>query len=364
MRKEWQRLNPAPKPLSEPETKKLQEQVAKWSKQSASSTTIANYFITRFTLMDRPSDMARRQFVSSFLVTMLPEGLCLLEPENSKPDERVLRSCCMAKLLPISIWQFELNNLETEIIHPDAYYNSPIPSVPRSGRHQDMVFATEFERAGLWDQAWRAYASTIYTNNAPPWAWEPVTEKTCTYISPGTAPLWVKVAECAYKAGKKDLAMDYLMKAAVFGEDDLWESIKEKALCWSIKTIPDAIQEPIDEKVKCEALTKVVRLYARLNAHPRAFQLMDEYPKAFGDSLTQLRKQTEEQWLAVVKDVSRVSTKVVYYGCEVYPKGDPLKVRIPWAFSDEAVVSVRNKLKEPISKKSMTVSSKKVETDK
>jgi len=117
------------------------------------------------------------------------------------------------------------------------------------------------------------------------------------------------------------------MKAAVFGSDKLYEEAQETAKEWASETEPPA-PPPVDPKVKREALTRAVRLYAELNAHPRALALIEENKNAFEDP-DSLRKEIEEQWLAVVKGASRMATKVVLYGHEVYPNGDPLKVRIP-----------------------------------
>ena len=97
---------------------------------------------------------------------------------------------------------------------------------------------------------------------------------------------------------------------------------------------------------------------------------MDDYQDVLGDSFVGLKKKIEDDWINVIDDHKKLGhgvlliSKVLCYGQEVYPKGDPLKVRIPWAFSDEAVASVRNRLKESISREPMPASSKKIETDK
>ena len=101
--------------------------------------------------------------------------------------------------------------------------------------------------------------------------------------------------------------------------------------------------KPIDPAAKRKALTQAARLYAQLNAHPRALALIDANRDAFEDP-DKLRKEMERQWLAVCKDVSRAAEKVTLYGYEVYPGGDPLKVKIPWALSDEAMASVLKRL--------------------
>jgi hypothetical protein len=344
MHEEWKQLKSEKKSLSDAEARALRERAAQWSKQSPSSVAVANYLVVRFTMTETQQDTERRQIISSLPISMLPEGICLLiSRERDKEEKEWKWKQCLADLCPLSSWQRGRNNHDTSWNWPDYEH----PTVPGFNDLGMQRLATSFETVGLWDLAWRAYADFIYSNHAPPWGGDTVTE---TYISPTTGYLWIKIAECAYKADKKDIAMDYLMKAAVFGNDDLLKIVKEKVFLLSVNPVADVKQNYVDEKIKSQELKRVILLYTRLIAHPRAFQVMDEYPDAFGDSLDKLRKQTENDWLVVVKNSAQFAKKVVYYGQEVHPMGNPLKVRIPWTFSDEVVISVRNKLKEPLSK--------------
>lgn len=63
-----------------------------------------------------------------------------------------------------------------------------------------------------------------------------------------------------------------------------------------------------------------------------------------------LRAQVEGKWLQVVKRASVAAIKVTLYGYEVFPKGDPSKVLIPWALNDDLVKSLPAQLKEPVKK--------------
>jgi hypothetical protein len=202
-----------------------------------------------------------------------------------------------------------------------------------------LKIAAEFERGAMWDMAWRAYAEAIYAGYGPAWPDERARE---TWLSAEAAGHWSKAAACAQRAGKTHLAENYFVKAAVFGGDKTQETLKGVARRWSES--PTSHPAPVDDHTKREALTRIVDLYVEINAHPRALQVIDANGAVFDDPDT-LRKKVEDQWLAIVKDASRAAEKVVLYGHEVYPQGDPLKIRIPWAFSDEAVVSVRNRLK-------------------
>ena len=135
------------------------------------------------------------------------------------------------------------------------------------------------------------------------------------------------------------------MKAAVFGTERLYGEARATAEEWSAAARGEAIApQPVDPAVRRDALTRAVRLYAELNAHPRALALIERNWEAFTDP-DGLRKEIEDAWLVVVRDVSRQARKVTLYGHEVYPDGDPLNARIPWALSDEAMASVRKRLR-------------------
>jgi hypothetical protein len=361
MREEWIRLKSAETPLPEAEAKKLQECATKWSKQSKSASMMANYFVLRFASESEWLNPTSREMVSSFSIAMLPEGLVLLRTKKIKntwmADWRLNQ--CLAELLPVNpMWIRTLNGGFLDLKNENRV---PVMIISKyEGKEMLLKTATKFEKIGLWDLAWRTYAEAVYYD----------TKDFIFSISSETGPLWIKTAECAYRAGKKDLAMDYLMKAAIFGKDDLQKTVSEKVFLWSGNPSINPKDKTIDKEVKRQSLMKVVRLCAKLNAHPRAFQLMDDYQDVLGDSFVGLKKKIEDDWINVIDDHKKLGhgvlliSKVLCYGQEVYPKGDPLKVRIPWAFSDEAVASVRNRLKESISREPMPASSKKIETDK
>lgn len=273
-------------------------------------------------------------------IFLLPEMIAILmENSSDSRKKRNVLSEDLARLLPITVWRSE-QDAKKSMLHADV--DPPPPIVPKIDREIIMHIGDEFERAGEWDLAWRAHVESIYGSYSPAWPSENIEEG--TWVSEETAVYWERAAECAHKAGKAELGTNYLLKAAVFGGEKACGKVETISRKWSAAA-SETESRPIDEEVRRDALTKVVHLYAEINAHPRAFQLLDDYPEVFEDT-QRLRKEIEEQWIAVVKDASRVAKKVTLYGTEVYPSGDPLKVRIPWAFSDEAVGSVRDRLKQ------------------
>lgn len=335
----WRRIGP---PVSERALNAIVEaraNVQKYDEPSALGRAIIQYLIARLTVLSGEKDVAESQFVAASGAAMAVENvLGLFELHGDSGERRALYTGCLSDLLPVSSWRTQIDGGQSVF---DADIKPPRADVPATDRKKMLEAAASLEQAGLYDLAWRAYAEAVYASFSPAWIKEKLEE---TWLSPAPAEYWAKAAQCAYKAGKQELAWDYLTKAAVLGTDKLYEEAQATAKEWSaVAELRPTPAQPVDPNVKREALTKAVRLYAELNAHPRALALIEANRAVFEDP-DRLRKEIEEQWLAVVKDMSRAARKVTLYGYEVYPNGDPLKVRIPWALSDEAMASVRERL--------------------
>ncbi len=206
-----------------------------------------------------------------------------------------------------------------------------------------LEIAAEFDRAGEWDLAWRAYVEGICSSFSPD-ALSNIRVRN-TWLSADTVKYWIRAGECARQAGREELGESCLLNAAVFGGEEDYRKVGEILRKWAEEAQDEVEPEPVDEDVRREALTKIVHMYAQANAHPRAFQLFDDYPDVFENG-EKLRKEIEGQWLAVIKAMYGAASKVRVYGFEVFPNGDPLKVRVPWAFSDEAVRYAREVVQE------------------
>jgi hypothetical protein len=365
MRKEWKRLDSMQKSLSAADMQKIQDKAINWQKNSKPSSAIANYFVIRFIMTDDACKSDKLRLISSLPISMLPEGIDLIPLDKKDKNYKTylrLHLYCLAMLIPNSGWQAYCDCLDTAQLND---INPSPPSVPLNNNKVMLQIAVEFEHAMLWNLAWKAYANAIYSSYR-----SPLSDKYCGWISSTTGHLWLKTAECAYKAGQNDIALEYLMKVAVFGPDDLQEMVSEKFILWSSKENINNKTIVVDNVARRQALTNVVKLYMEINAHPYALQILNEY-KMCVDNPVNLQKQAENEWMAIIKhkvaaisDPHDLNNKIVFYGQEFYPKGNPVKIKIPWAFSDEAVASVRNRFKESISREPMPASSKKVETDK
>jgi hypothetical protein len=265
--------------------------------------------------------------------SMIVEGIALLmEASPNFKEKRALYTEMLADLLPISNWRSSADESKSDF--PPRYRRPRVPKLLRLYDKELRAIASEFERAGISDLAWRAHLEAIYSS-APPWTAE---SHVTNWLSEEVAENWRKVAESVRTAGKSELGTEFLFKAIVFGAESSLHENEKTRVKWST----GATIESVSKDVKSDALTKIVHLYAEINAHPRALKLLDDYPDSF-ENVKKLRKDIEEQWMAIVMRIKPGSAdaKVTLYGTEVFPHGDPLKVRIPWAFSDEAIRSAR-----------------------
>jgi hypothetical protein len=298
-----------------------------------------------------PINMKKRSWDSS--PQFLPEDIILLFPhiQQDIPAQKFAIQC-IGELLPISHLGMTYNRRIT-YRGKSRDKTNPIREILNVTSSDMMRVANLLRDAQFPSLALGVYVESGYMESSPPLLGKSFSD---TWLSPKAAVYWAKAAECARLAGKTELGWGYLMKAAVFGDEKTYQAALKTAKQWELedKNPPKKPNpKPVDPKVRREALTEVVRLYAKMNAHPRAWELIDAYPDAF-ENPKALKKEIQNEWLAVVKDVSRVAKKVVLYGQEVHPNGDPLKVKIPQAMSDEAIKKVNQKLKEFLSKQAET----------
>ena len=273
--------------------------------------------------------------------TAVESVLLLMQRSADKPSLRDAYAELLAELAPVSAWrrQVDANRASTGVyvfVKPDRAV------VPRTDRSGMVRLAGCLDEAGLYDLAWRAYAEAVYGSYSPGWIRQGNSD---TWMSADAAKHWRSAADSARKAGKEELAWDFLMKAAVYGKEEMYAECKQTARTWSLgMEHPEPTKTPrVDRKRQNRGLMEAIQLCEALNAHPRALSLIEDKWEVL-ERPDERRKDTEENWIAVVKDLSRATDKVVLYGYEVYPNGDPLKVRIPWALSDEALASVRKRL--------------------
>ncbi len=356
LRKEWKDLQTHGQALSAPREAQMRRKLGQLAKGSTLASGIANYLLLRLAIVKNADrdNLLNLMDVQKIPKEMLPEGLFGIRRGRTGLEEP-LATCnrIHGELLPLSMWGgIEAPQAEKpgEIVVTDMM-EPPRPCVPRLDKRVMLNVAVELEKANAWDLAWRAYLEVAYYNTV-----ESLTSRyTGTWLSEKISVYWLKVAECAYEARKTRIAASYLLKAAVFGGKGVQKTAEGLAVKWARGKRPEKSVRVANKKEKIAALTKAVYLYAKLNAHPRSLQLISKYPDLL-EGTGKLRKQIEQQWTAVAKEASvGLPRRVVFYGVQVSPKGDPFKVKIPWAFSEEAIRSAKArliKLKAKLSAKS------------
>jgi len=272
-----------------------------------------------------------------------PEALLgLLEINKGGRERRLALEECFAQVLPISIWRSRVDGSRI-VVQADVNMEPPCPFSPVLDRKMLIEVGKEFEQAGLYDQAWKAYIEAIYGGLAPSWIANPLIER--AWFSSDSAELWAKVADNAWKAGERQLAYEYLAKAVIFGPEAQLESAKQMLATWG----KQKEEEPeVSEEQRKEAVENIVTLYAKMNIHPRALELIQEHNELF-DNPDELYRKYASEWTAVVRAyrgwaqavcLHGVNTSVFLYGVKVSEGDDPTSIRIPWACSPDAIKAI------------------------
>lgn len=253
--------------------------------------------------------------------------------------------------------QFSYEDIITPLArsHDPVRYEDGIEiMIKRSADARGILYPTTYRREfqipqkfvslGLYDKAWRAYCEHADAST-------PGGEG---QLSRYAAINWKHAADCAYLAGEKKLAWQLLMKAAVFGDESLFAEVKATAELWqsheqSGKEIPRP--EILQGDQRREAWVLLVNAYQSMNAHPRVWALIDEYPDEF-DNPEKLKKAIQEDWLELTQKLiptqknSSIKSVTVYGYC-LYPDGvDPLTVEIPWAFSEGSIEKAKEEFRQ------------------
>ncbi len=259
-------------------------------------------------------------------------GLAALTSDDART--RVSIEDCLAGPLPMSGWSRVRNLLLStgDHVYPAA------PGIPDADSGELRRIAALFRTAQFRSEAWMASVEAAYAT-APSWIGAEWISN--TWFSPETAFLWRNAGESAWKAGEHVLAYDYLTKFAIFGSEAQFDEAKQIAGKWKAgKPQEDEPEVPRAERQK--ALKEILRLYAELNAHPRALELIERYGDWFDDS-GDLYAQYSEQWKAIVKSYSRAKRRVVLFGVTVTDDMDPTTIRIPPPCRPESIQEAKAK---------------------
>ena len=205
--------------------------------------------------------------------------------------------------------------------------------------------AKKYENIGKFRYAGLAYLEYIYAGLSQSFLFE-IPEPGNALFSNEQAKLWLSVAENMNRTKNVNNAIGYLLRSVVFGDGEDEEYCIDLAVEWGNRaTSEDVVQ--IDSLEKTKILESIIESYVKLNMHPRAWTLVDEFANEITNP-KELKNRITEDWLKIVEESKRGRTKVVLYNQEVWPNGDPLSVTIPWPCSDDAIAKVQEILKNEI----------------
>ena len=151
---------------------------------------------------------------------------------------------------------------------PEFFPSSPYPD----GESTDVPSA--LMSLGRYDKAWRSFCESLYGLSR---------DVRGGVLGERAADYWFLASECAYRAGEERLGWNLLMKAGVFGDDALLERVKETAARRANGEASDVVlvQDVADRETRHEHWNTVINGYVKMNAHPRAWELIDEYRDEF-----------------------------------------------------------------------------------
>jgi hypothetical protein len=337
----WLRTVPPASGLSDSTSADMRVRLQKLATGQGPGRQFVGFISGRVASVGGSVQIARSEYLAVLGNALAVErAFALMELVQDSPDARNLHEDCLASLLPISFWRSLVDHRRSQVYIPLP--QPPRPWAPVCDRKQLATIAGLLDECEMDEGAFSALAEVVYGGFGPPWSTRPIRN---TWYSPAAAEYWLRAAESAHKVGREELGEAFLMKAAVFGSEDLFRRCVDARRRWStpVASRPSATLSDEDRERKRDALLKVVQLYVDLNVHPRAWTLIDENREVF-DKPDERRQEVQAKWLGVVSRTSGGANEIYLYGYEVYPKGDPLNVKIRWALSDEAVAEVRKRL--------------------
>lgn len=293
------------------------------------------YVRCRLLVLAAQDDKAQILFVNMLNErAVAPEALLgLVELNKDHRQKRFALEDALAQLLPLSVWRSGSDGRQSG--GGGVLSDPPPPIIPKLERNVLIGIAKECEQAGLFDVAWKAYIEAIYGGLAPSWIADPPRE--AGWFSSDSAELWARAADNAWKSGEHRLAYEYLAKAVIFGSEAQVDSAKDTLKIWAQQ---NEKKTEISKEQRRQALEIIVKLYAEINAHPRALEVIQEY-KAWLDRPDALYEEYAKEWRAVVKSYSRVTKNVVLYGTKLSGNVDPITIKVPFACAEESLKAAK-----------------------
>lgn len=309
------------------------------------------YLKCRLFILASSNEKAKEGFIQLLgFRSVAPEAILgLLELKNGDRQKRIALEDCLSQLLPMSVWRCQSDGRKTEM---PVDIEPPPPIIPKLDRKVFISIAEKYAQGGFVEPAWKAYIEAIYGGLAPGWINDPPRER--GWFSSDSAELWAQAARNAWDADEHQLAYDYLAKSVIFGPEDQIDKAKEILKLW--KSEPNKKKHEISKEQQLKSLEEIAKLYAEMNAHPRALELIKTYRQSF-DKPDELYEKYSKEWKTIVQSYSRGAKKAVLYGVAITPDVDLTTITIPFPCSQQAVESTKAKVLD-ILKETSTSSTK------
>lgn len=254
--------------------------------------------------------------------------------------EAIVYQRLWADLFPLSqVTQWADNS--RNVVPEDAIFaRTEAPIIPMVRRDQLQEIGRIWEQSGRYDEAALSYREAVFCEGWLRFERIAIHEG---WLSLTTAPLWFRVAENDWRAGRQMEAFESLAKGMVFGNDQHFAEGKQLA-----ERLARPAERPADDPAQLDAdtLLRIITLYREMNAHPRAMWLLEEHRDLFAEDAWQAAwDDVTREWLERVKGHLAMYViregEIYLFGHNVFPEDQRLKVRVPPAYHPEALERLR-----------------------
>ena len=253
---------------------------------------------------------------------------------------------CFSMLLPTSRYS---NHGEDIHVLVDIYP----PGLPALNGEILLEIAAYFEQLSMFEYACYAYMEYLYAFRFHGWIRQktPIGDNS-GWLTSSNGLIHELIAKNAKKSGFEDLMYTHLAKAVIFGDrgSDAAAKIASLKLFSGDPEVP-SVELPFQERDLL--LSKIADLYISMNMHPRAISLIKEHETLMNNSFARIL-DIQSQWLGLIEAYKAIYPKIVLFGQEVWPNGDPMAIAAPWPSSDEAMAMAQEIIKNEFKESRMT----------
>jgi len=240
----------------------------------------------------------------------------------SREIDRLCRSE-LARLVPASDY-FQASLVPVDADAQDSR-EFRIPGTT-SKKDELLGIGTRYAQMGMWSHAAGVYKEALYAGIFPCFSFS-ITSEEESWASVASAAYWVQVAMAEWQLRDAGDASNHIAKAFVFGGTRERQRARE-----FIKSI--AHREPPENppRPKGEKLLEIADIYAKMEMHPRAIELLRDHSDLLGDTGRKLLTSLEDKWVSLVQKYCDEQDEggCTLFGQRVEQKTDILSISIAY----------------------------------